>query len=278
MASLIDMGDKTPRVDAQFLFNDFRFEEVSYAAGLHIPTHTHSQAFLDFCLSGACEEIWHRETFERGNATLNYLPIGAPHSSRFYKDSTFFQVVVPPAWIERTSETVRLADTLTCFRKGLPIWITGRIYREFIHRDNLSPLVLEGLLLELMAEVSRKEDSRTDSPRWLQEARDYLHVHCCQNISVDEISAAVNIHPSHLMREFRRRYHCTIGDYVRRLRVERACSLLSASTTSPSEIALDLGFADQSHFNRTFKAGTGMTPTEYRKLTGRASHKQEAQF
>jgi AraC family transcriptional regulator len=69
-----------------------------------------------------------------------------------------------------------------------------------------------------------------------------------------------------LSREFRRYYSCTVGEYVRHLRIEYACRLLSASNASLAEIALAAGFFDQSHFARNFKWQTGMTPHEYRRI------------
>jgi AraC family transcriptional regulator len=49
------------------------------------------------------------------------------------------------------------------------------------------------------------------------------------------------------------------------LRIEDACRRLATSDAPLVAIALDAGFADQSHFAKTFKRQTGMTPAEYRR-------------
>ena len=67
-------------------------------------------------------------------------------------------------------------------------------------------------------------------------------------------------------REFRRYYHCTLGEYLRQLRIETACGELSNSEEPLSVIAANAGFYDQSHFSNTFRRYTGMTPTQYRSL------------
>jgi AraC family transcriptional regulator len=72
------------------------------------------------------------------------------------------------------------------------------------------------------------------------------------------------VHPVHLAREFRRFEHCTIGEYVRRLRIEQACRRLTHSTDPIAAIAAEAGFADQSHFARTFKRVVGMSPVQFR--------------
>jgi AraC family transcriptional regulator len=134
----------------------------------------------------------------------------------------------------------------------------------------MTSLMLEGLLLELLAAMSRDGTNRAEShpPRWLRQARDLLHAHFTESLSPDAVAAAVGVHPSHLMDGFRQHYHCTLGDYVRRLRVEYAAHLLAASEMPASQIAYAAGFADQSHFCRTFKQLTGMTPTQFQKASG----------
>ena len=72
------------------------------------------------------------------------------------------------------------------------------------------------------------------------------------------------MHPVHLAREFRRFQRCTIGEYIRQLRIERACRQLHASDEPLATIASAVGFSDQSHFSRTFKRLIGMTPAGYR--------------
>jgi AraC family transcriptional regulator len=83
---------------------------------------------------------------------------------------------------------------------------------------------------------------------------------------VAEIARAAGVHPVYLARTFREHHGMTIGEYVRKLRIEHACRLISTTGAPLSEIALAAGFCDQSHFSRTFKRVTGSSPAEYRRL------------
>jgi len=74
------------------------------------------------------------------------------------------------------------------------------------------------------------------------------------------------VHASHLARVFRKFKGCTIGDYVRGLRVQHASRRISDSEDSLADIALAAGFSDQSHLSRTFKQHTGMQPRQFRIL------------
>jgi len=78
-----------------------------------------------------------------------------------------------------------------------------------------------------------------------------------------DLAKIAGVHPVHFARTFRRVYGCTISDYVRGLRVARAMLLLRG-TAPLDEIALAIGFADQSHFCREFKRVAGVTPGEFR--------------
>jgi transcriptional regulator GlxA family with amidase domain len=65
---------------------------------------------------------------------------------------------------------------------------------------------------------------------------------------------------------FRRVFRATVGEYVRRLRVDAAQRMLTNSDISLAQIALETGFADQSHLTRVFRRATGLTPKLYRAL------------
>ncbi len=89
-------------------------------------------------------------------------------------------------------------------------------------------------------------------------------------MTLEEVAKLADVHPVHLSRVFREKYGSTIGEYVRRLRVEFASKQISSTKIPLSEIAHAAGFADQSHLNKTFKNIFGSTPSEYRKIARRS--------
>jgi AraC family transcriptional regulator len=76
----------------------------------------------------------------------------------------------------------------------------------------------------------------------------------------------IRVHPVHLSREFPKHFHTNLGDYLRLIKVQRAMTLLSERERLLTDIAFECGFADQSHFIRSFKNYYGVTPLEYRRL------------
>ena len=133
----------------------------------------------------------------------------------------------------------------------------------------MAPLAIEGLMLELLAVTCRQEAHPVESqaPRWLKQVRDLLSEQYAANLSLERIAGSVNIHPTHLCRAFRRHFHCTAGDFVRQLRIERARQHLAESDTPLAEIALQVGYSDQSHFTTAFKRLTGFSPSQFRKMS-----------
>ena len=68
-----------------------------------------------------------------------------------------------------------------------------------------------------------------------------------------------------LARGFRKAYGCSVGAYLRRLRLARAAERLAESEYTLAEIALEAGFADQSHFSNLFRRETGVSPSAFRR-------------
>jgi AraC family transcriptional regulator len=126
-------------------------------------------------------------------------------------------------------------------------------------------LAVEGLLLEMVAALTRSASIPQDGPVWLRRVEDLLRSRFSETITLGELAEEAGVHPIYLASVFRKRFGCSVGEFVRQLRVDRAATLLAHPRTSLAEIAFLTGFADQSHFTRIFKRATGLTPAAYRQ-------------
>jgi AraC family transcriptional regulator len=184
------------------------------------------------------------------------------HSDQFNTDAHCFNLQINGQLNYEIAQLAQPAD----FQGGTTAYLANKLYREFQGMDELSPLAMEGLALELIAEALRGINrGQQGAPAWLERAREVLHAQFAERLTIGEVAAAVSVHPTHLAREFRRRHQKTIGEYVRQLRIEFACRELASSDAPLSEIAIAAGFFDQSHFSRTFKQINGMSPASYRR-------------
>jgi AraC family transcriptional regulator len=225
-------------------------------------------SFFDLVVEGACTEIVRGRTRDRGPWTLAFHPGGEAHSSRWHgPECQCFHIEIPTALIDRFRQHSPVLESPALFPGGMPAWLGARVYSEFQRMDAVSPLAIEGLTLELLAESSRSafpvQERRP--PGWLISVCDILHEKFREPPPLGTIAEEAGVHPAHLARTFRQIHGCTLGDYVRKVRIEYACRCLTNPETPLAEIALAADFSDQSHFSRVFKRQMGISPGEFRK-------------
>jgi AraC family transcriptional regulator len=241
--------------------------ETAYASNLNLSMHKHQLPYFCFVLAGGFSENYGKHSRVCKSSTLIFHPADETHSDSFHTETRCFNLQIDESWIKRVQgSSIEIANPAE-FRGGVLSGLVARIYREFCRIDALSSLIVEGVMLEILGEMARQLSQNADSkpPLWLVQARDLLHDRFCENLSLLEIAQTVGIHETHLAREFRRYFRCTVGEYIRQLRIEFACRELSVCRSSLAEIALAAGFFDQSHFARNFKLQIGISPHEYRK-------------
>ena len=121
-------------------------------------------------------------------------------------------------------------------------------------------------MLELVALSVRAETAGSSTqPGWLSTATEYLESGFTGRVSLSTAAAVCGVHPVTVARAFRRYLNCTVGEYVRRLRLDSAAVGLSQTDRPIAAIALDTGFADQAHFSNAFRRYTGTTPRRFRE-------------
>lgn len=246
-----------------------RLTESLYRKSLKLSKHFHEHAHFCLLLDGSFSEICGNRTLECKPMSLSFLAAGEVHSDCFHSPvSHCFIIDLAPDWMAYAAEyDVRLPRSGN-YHGGLLPSIALKIYNESKSADRSTRIAIEGLALELLVEASRRSPQTGGrfTPGWLRQVRDVLHDRFAEPLTHAEIAELVSVHPGHLAREFRQYYHCTIGEYLRQLRIDYACLQICTSNKSLTEIALDAGFFDQSHFSRIFKKITGLTPIEYRKI------------
>lgn len=246
---------------------NFGLTETLYAPNIKLPVHSHEAAYFCFVLEGDFTEVYGKRSRSCRRSTLVFHPAGETHSDYFHHASRCFNIQMNREWFERVRGHSKVISAPADFSDARLSALAWRLYREACEFDDFSPLAVEGLALELLAESSRRSSARKSEPRppgWLRRAREILDERFDESLTLIALAESVEVHPVHLAREFRRFYRQTVGEYVRRRRVEIACRKLSATDSPLGDIALTCGFFDQSHFARTLKKLTGLTPGEYR--------------
>ncbi|MBV7545683.1 AraC family transcriptional regulator [Pseudomonas sp. PDM26] len=104
----------------------------------------------------------------------------------------------------------------------------------------------------------------TLSPLQWSRVRDYCFSHIDQRITLDDLAGLCGLGRFPFLKQFKRTIGMTPHAWLLRLRLERACGLLSRSGQPIIEVAHAVGFYDQSHFNRAFRQAFGVAPSRYR--------------
>lgn len=261
--SPVTLGKRVKQFDA----GAFALTEAVYHPAFELPRHAHAAATISFVIKGSCTEIVGKSAFECSPYGPILKPPGEEHSNQYGRTGAKCLLIeIRPDGLEMIRTFSPILDHVFHAHEGSYYGLAMRIHKEFLTMDSAAALSIEGLVLELMGMATRRsaEGLSPKPPRWLREAREFINENFRERISLLSLAALVDVQPAYLARVFRKHYQCTLGHYVRRLRLNHASKELGHSSVSLADIATATGFYDQSHFTHAFKLHTGVTPAEFR--------------
>ena len=103
------------------------------------------------------------------------------------------------------------------------------------------------------------------APRALQRVREYVEEHLSENIELETLADIAGLSKWHFARAFKQSVGTPPHFYLVQRRLERAQELLAETDLPLAQIALKIGFSDQSHFSRRFRTLLGLTPRSFRR-------------
>ena len=249
----------------------FTLSEMVYPAGLMLPNHTHREAYITFVIEGICHETYASGAIVCRPGGVRFLPAGEMHANHVESELRCLHISSPPEAFDQVARQSVVPRTPAQINGLTATWLANRLYAEFSREDAASAVAIEGLVLAILAEIARSETrpNPTLAPRWLRHATEIVESRFLERLSLAEIAAEVGVHYVHLSRQFHKYNSCTIGEMIRRRRVQYASHLLAHSQTPLAEIALICGFSDQSHLSFLFKRYMGLSPSKFRSLASR---------
>ena len=164
-----------------------------------------------------------------------------------------------------------ITDDYALMEKGMMLY--DALYSWATHlqkQKHLQNSPFENLLHEVYNRFLKdKATGKKKIPNWVNDLKEIIQDQIDTQFTFDlkKISNDLELNPSYLSREFSKYFEdLNFGDYVRKIRIDKAINLIQSSTYSLTEIAYLTGFSDQSHFTRIFKQHTGKNPSAYRKI------------
>lgn len=224
--------------------------------------HYHDEPHLTFILNGGVVD--RRKCFENElfSGELMFFHAGEPHQTISKTFPTkYISLQFQSDFFRRNSD---IEQKIKSSLKKTPNakFSMLKIYSELFFNDEFSQSSIEMLTLNLFAE----SDENKCFPAWLKQIVEYLNDNWNQEISLEELANVVNVHPKTISKYFPRFFNCTLGEYRRKIKIEKSLSLIKTHKKSLTDVAYDCGFYDQSHFISTFKQLTGFRPKQFQKL------------
>ncbi|MDP1510575.1 AraC family transcriptional regulator [Paenibacillus sp. CMAA1739] len=125
-------------------------------------------------------------------------------------------------------------------------------------------------LHQIFEELSRNKSSVLRnfvcSDYWLQQGKDYIEMHYCERVTIEQIAEHVGVDRAHFSRKFHSTFLISPAKYLQTLKINEAKRLLEQTTYNLSIIAQSIGYTDISTFSKAFKKTAGIPPREYRFL------------
>jgi AraC-like DNA-binding protein/quercetin dioxygenase-like cupin family protein len=235
---------------------------MRFSPGTALPTHQHPEITIAVIVSGGFAGTYGNREEEALPASVVVEPAGEVHANRFgSRHTTILSLSITPGSAAALDSVGR---DLRVFRDPFAGAVARRACVELDHSDDLTPLAVESAALELLTRVARSARDTGRRPAWLGEVRALVHDRYAEPLRISDVASAVGVEPEVLARAFRRAFGEPMARYMRRIRVEAAAQRLCEADGPIARIALDVGFADQSHLTRSFVTLLGTTPARYR--------------
>lgn len=172
-------------------------------------------------------------------------------------------------WAIASGMAYNITDDYELLKQGMIIYDGLYSWAKYLQEVKHFQNPFENLLVDVFQKVFQPSTKNNRKiPSWAKELKDIIQDQIDTNLtlSLKEISKELDVNPAYLSREFSKYFeNLSFGEYIRKLRIEKAIDLLSNTNHSLTEIAYLTGFSDQSHFTRIFKQHTGQNPSVFKK-------------
>lgn len=216
--------------------------------------------------------------YAHGNGRVDVIPAFLNHWTNWDQEVEFSVIAICPILLNQTTQELmqREIELIPQFSIADPViqqlalalkieiqtgCMSGRLYGELLGTVLAARLVQNYAVSKPSLEF--KANSLAQSQ--LERVIDYMKANLTQDLSILDLATLTGMSESHFSRSFKQSVGIAPYQYLMQQRVERAKQLLEKKSIAISTIALDCGFANQTHLTKVFRQMTGMTPKAYQK-------------
>ncbi len=244
--------------------------------------HEHPEAQVSILFKGASASlVTHSDTGRTVRTGLapgsfSYIPPGQPHRLNWRSEGELLNLYVSEQSLSELAHE-RGSQPPGCNVASLPdraVYEIGRLLvDEFHSMGSLAPTMIDHAIWLMSRRlpgaterISKPAASGLLSLRRLQPAIDTIHGNPEKDFILIELARLCNASVFHFARSFSARTGSAPFRLQRTLRLQKAQQLLLKTELSIGEVAIAVGFENQTHFSRVFRSYFGCSPREYRRL------------
>ncbi|MBW4671353.1 MAG: AraC family transcriptional regulator [Cyanomargarita calcarea GSE-NOS-MK-12-04C] len=214
----------------------------------------------------------------RNNGDIAIIPAGISHRCNWNTSAQFMILAIEPTLLKQVGQDLVDPDCIELiphFMCEQDVFIQG-IFSTL--RDELESGKIGGYLLidsiKTTLAIHLLRNYCTTQPKFgnyedglskstLHKVTEYINEHLHQDVKLIDLAAIAQISPYHFLRLFKQSMAVTPHQYILQCRIEKAKCLLQHSQLSIAEVAVRVGFCDQSHLTKCFKRIVGITPKQF---------------
>lgn len=234
--------------------------------------HFHNEVSIGLIDKGKCELQLQGKSYELSEKTILIIPPNVVHkcNPQDYRNWNFKMLYINKQWLKSSFSTEFQYDDIIYKKLDDNMYfcsneIFNKIENTKIDIEYESSLLANiSSLIKMNNEEFCKINFKDTHFKKIEAIKDYINKNYLNNITLDDLSQIANLSKYYIVKQFENCYGVTPHQYLINLRINNGKELLK-NNSNLTEVALKLGFYDQSHFTRYFKEYTGLTPMKYVK-------------
>jgi AraC family transcriptional regulator len=261
-----NIGNYTGQNSAPISLSGLLISKSFYKEGQISNWHYHNNNYLTFVLKGGSHEKRENHEFECPPGILLFYPAKEIHKNINYQNGTMkVNIKFEDSWYKKFDindtdfqrASIINDPILKCSLLNAIISINAL--------EKFNPINLETSIINVLTSFNNKENK--ENPSWVKNIYHLLHDETNIDWTLQQLASKLNVHPVTISRNFEKYFHENLGNYIRKIKIQKSIFYLSKKSMGLNEVATKSGFVDHAHFSNIFRKHFGITPSHYRTIT-----------